>query len=349
VQRPDAPPFAARGSLAVGVRTLSLEDPNRARSVQVEVWYPTKQPSQPGFYEAMLGKTPVKIPGVFARDAELLGSFPLVVVSHGQPGTRFQLAYLAEHLASRGFVVASLEHPGSTYQSLTQENYITSLVDRPLDVLLAMEHIPKEFNTLEIGLMGYSYGGYSVINAAGAGLDAEALAEYCTAQDEGPCFALPYVDQLVARSGIVADPRVKALVALAPYGYPWIGKRAMQHIQVPFLVAAGEEDDVATYQRDGLQYFAQAASKDKYLLTLERARHNAFVESPPEARASQEDYWRCWEPVWDIERSHDITKHFVAAFFEGFLYKRDQAKTYLDPELPGFEPRTKLGLRLNKA
>ncbi|KZK17067.1 hypothetical protein A3962_03915 [Meiothermus taiwanensis] len=358
VERPDAPPLAARGSAVVGVRTLQLTDPSRQnRSITVEVWYPASGVQQNTVYQSAIGQTPVRIAGRANRDAApASGRFPLIVASHGQPGTRFQFAYLNEHLASRGFVVAALDHPGSTYQTLTQPNYISSIVDRPLDILFAIGAVAQQIPSADasnVGLLGYSYGGYSVINAAGAGLDGAALGEYCRASNnEGPCFALPFFAQLEAQRGAriaQPDPRIKAVFAMAPYGQPWVGARSLANLKVPLFVAAGEADDVATYRRDALEYFRQAGSQDKYLLTLVAAQHNPFVECPPEVRGREEDYWRCFEPVWDMERAHDLVKHFATAFFRRFLLNDGEAGRFLNPSLPGFKPRTTVGVRLETA
>lgn len=355
LERPDAPPLAARGSAVVGVKTLQITDPSRQnRGITVEVWYPAAGSQAHTVYQSVIGQTPVRIAGRANRDAVPAGGrFPLIVASHGQPGTRFQFAYLNEHLASRGFVVAALDHPGSTYQTLTQPNYISSIVDRPLDILFAIGAVAQQIPSADagnVGLLGYSYGGYSVINAAGAGLDAAALDEYCrTNNNEGPCFALPFFAQLEAQRGLNTakpDTRIKAVFAMAPYGQPWIGARSLANLKVPLFVAAGEADDVATYRRDALEYFRQAGSQNKYLLTLAAAQHNPFVECPPEVRGREEDYWRCWEPVWDMERAHDLVKHFATAFFARYLQNNLELANYLNPSLPGFKPRTTVGVRL---
>lgn len=355
VERPDAPPLAARGSAVVGVRTLQLTDPSRpSRTITVEIWYPATGTQENTVYQSVVGQTPVRIAGRANRDAApASGRFPLIVASHGQPGTRFQFAYLNEHLASRGFVVAALDHPGSTYQTLTQPNYISSLVDRPLDILFAIGEVAQQIPSADagnVGLLGYSYGGYSVINAAGAGLDSTALSEYCRASNnEGPCFALPFFAQLEAQRGLNSakpDARIKAVFAMAPYGQPWIGARSLANLRVPLFVAVGEADDVATYRRDALEYFRRAGSQNKYLLILAAAQHNPFVECPAEVRSRDEDYWRCWEPVWDLERSHDLARHFAAAFFGRFLQNNTQAGSFLNANLPGFKPRTTVGVRL---
>lgn len=75
-------------------------------------------------------------------------------------------------------------------------------------------------------------------------------------------------------------------------------------------------------------------------------RDAPFVECPAEVRGREEDCWRCWEPVWDQERAHDLARHFAAAFFLRFLQKNLEAGNFLNPSLPGFKPRTTIGIKL---
>ncbi len=351
--RPDAPPLATRGNYSVGVQTLELTDSSRSRSFTVEVWYPSNA-DEDILYNTVIGQTPVNIPGQAQRDATPLeGSYPLIITSHGQPGTRFQFAYLSEHLASQGYVVASIDHTGSTYQDLSQEDYISSIVYRPQDILFALDEIPKTLSSADgskVGLIGYSYGGYSVINAAGAGLDGKALGDYClTAADKGPCFVLPFFAGLEEARGIdqvKADPRIQAIFTMAPYGQPWFGKTSLASLKVPLFIAVGENDDIATHARDASQYFQNAGSANKYLLTLSAAQHNPFVECPVDVYSNWTDFERCSEPVWNHQRAHDITKHFASAFFGQFLQGDESADGFLSADLNGFKPRTTVGVKL---
>ncbi len=351
--RPDAPPLATRGNYAVGVQTLELTDTARSRTFIVEVWYPASS-DEAILYNTVIGQTPVSISGQALRDTNPLeGPYPLIIASHGQPGTRFQFAYLSEHLASLGFVVASIDHRGSTYQDLSQQDYVSSIVYRPQDILFALDEIPKMISSADnskVGLMGYSYGGYSVINAAGAGLDSKALSDYClTATDKGPCFVLPFFASLEEVRGIEhvkPDPRIKAVFAMAPYGQPWLGKTSLSNLKVPLFIAVGENDDIATYARDANQYFRNAGSEYKYLLTLEAAQHNPFVECPLDVYSNWTDFERCSEPVWSHQRAHDITKHFASSFFSKFLQDDESTGEFLSEDLTGFKPRTTVGVKL---
>ncbi len=122
-----APAYAAPGPYAAGVTTLDLPDR------KVEVWYPAEKravrratpdrfdvvPKAPAGIRAIL---PAGATATYETDAyrgvpaaTRKGGFPLVLMAHGFAGYREQLAYLATHLASWGFVVAS---PDVTERSL---------------------------------------------------------------------------------------------------------------------------------------------------------------------------------------------------------------------------------------
>ncbi len=345
----DQPPLAARGPHYVGVRTLNLTDERRDRTLKAEVWYPTDEQDEATFYDAMLGPTPAKLPGRAKRDAKpTTKTFPLIIVSHGQPGTRYQLAYLGEHLASYGFVVANLEHTGSTYQDTTDADYVTSLVYRPEDILFAIAELPNfiaNTDNSNVGLVGYSYGGYSAVNAAGVPLDKAALTEYCQkTNDEGPCFVLGDFYRLEAARGatIKADPRIKAIFVMAPYGEPWLGAKSLAKLKVPLFVAAGDKDDVAVYAQNGLEYFRRAGSVNKYLLTLAGAQHNPYAECPESVRGVE----NCFDPVWEPDQAHALIEHFATAFFGTVLQGDDADRQYLKPDLPGLNQVVMPGVTL---
>ncbi len=343
------PPLSARGSHFVGVQTLNLTDTARSRTLKIEVWYPTDEKDGATFYDAMLGPTPTRLLGQAKRGAApTTKKFPLIVVSHGQPGTRYQLAYLGEHLASWGFVVANLEHTGSTYQDTTDADYVTSLVYRPEDILFAIAELPNfiaNADNSNVGLVGYSYGGYSAVNAAGVPLDKAALTEYCQkTNDEGPCFVLGDFYRLEAARGatIKADPRIKAIFVMAPYGEPWLGAKSLAKLKVPLFVAGGTEDTAAVYERDVLMYFRDAGSQTKYLLTFADAQHNIYAECPESVRGVE----NCFDPVWEPDQAHALIEHFATAFFGTVLQGDDADRQYLKPDLPGLNQVVMPGVTL---
>ncbi|MFM8302763.1 MAG: alpha/beta hydrolase family protein [Actinomycetota bacterium] len=114
-----APQYAKPGPYAAGVTTLDLPDR------KVEVWYPVEKTRARGKPRATFDVVTKAPPAIVAllpagtgvpfetdavRDlpaASRKGGFPLILMAHGTAGYREQLSFLATHLASWGFVVAS--------------------------------------------------------------------------------------------------------------------------------------------------------------------------------------------------------------------------------------------------
>ena len=161
---PMAPERAAYGSLPVGVRTITATDRGRAdvlhtteggsvarydRTLTVEVWYPAvlaAGQAAGGEYRT-IARDPsraVTLHGRAVRDAApatVAGGYPLVIISHGYPGNRYLLSHLGENLASKGFVVASIDHPDSTYDDL--KGFASTLYNRPYDQLFVLNELDR--------------------------------------------------------------------------------------------------------------------------------------------------------------------------------------------------------------
>jgi dienelactone hydrolase len=247
--RPDAPELAARGPLQVGVRTLVAEhkdqldilhataekpNPRYNRKLTLEVWYPARLADgqrEHTVYTDVLGSgandpkrpnTPFQFNGRAARDAAPAaahgGRYPLVIVSHGYPGSRLQMSYLTENLASKGYVVVAIDHLESTRAD--KAGFPSTLLNRRLDDLFVLDTVaawakPGSGNFLagvvdadNTALIGYSMGGYGALNAVGAGISASAVAYV-------PGGSLAINQQGNQQYEAQRDPRIKAVVAFA--------------------------------------------------------------------------------------------------------------------------------------
>ncbi len=158
---PNAPELSARGTYKVGVRTLDFihkdqvdvlksndgVDPLYDRKLRVEVWYPARiaeGAKESVIYDQVMGLSnnpkriliPFTFTGRALRDAAPMlgdGAFPLVIVSHGYPGSRLIFTYLTENLASKGYVVVSIDHTESTFRDLSA--FPSTLLNRSKDQL----------------------------------------------------------------------------------------------------------------------------------------------------------------------------------------------------------------------
>ncbi|GHF56668.1 putative dienelactone hydrolase [Deinococcus metalli] len=371
--RPDAPELAARGQYAVGVRTLNLVNkgqldlvhagkegtvPTYDRPLTVEVWYPAPGVSGGGSttYTDVLGSgpgdakrpnTPFQIPGRATRDASAVqgGPFPLVIVSHGYPGSRYLLSYLAENLASKGYVVASIDHTDSTHGD--KAAFASTLLNRALDDTFVLNEMARlgaagsgsflsnVVNANQTGIVGYSMGGYGALNAAGAGYGPQ-MAPLVP----GGAFAQRQVGRYTA------DPRIKAVVAFAPWGgdaavkaigvnfggkYGFWEDAGLQALKVPTMFVVGDRDDVAFYEGGVKPLFENAVNAERYMVVYENASHNSAPNPAPAASyGSFDDYMHYAEPAWDSGRLNNLNQHFVTAFLNLKLKGEQAAAAYLN-------------------
>ncbi|GHB80329.1 alpha/beta hydrolase family protein [Persicitalea jodogahamensis] len=391
---PDAPELSARGEFKIGVRTLDFVNKNQVdilktkenanarydRALKVEVWYPaalTAGQQEIVTYEEVMGTSndpkrpliPFTFKGRATRDAApstTSGTFPLIVVSHGYVGSRLLLTYLTENLASKGYVVVAIDHAESTFRDAA--GFTSTLLNRSKDILFVLNQMadlgkPGSKNFLSglldansIGLIGYSMGGYGVLNVAGAGYS-EGFAKAFGGMSGGS-NAIEVRTTRNAEYENSLDPRIKAVVAFAPWGMErgvW-DTESLKGLKVPTFFVAGSQDDVSGYEKGIKAIYTGAVNAERYLLTYENARHNV-APNPPPAEALRpglpfDEYYRYAEPAWDERRINNINQHFVTAFMGKYLKGKDLDK-YLD--LPknsnektwtGFKARSSTGMQL---
>ncbi|MDD7910714.1 dienelactone hydrolase [Pseudovibrio exalbescens] len=366
-QRPDAPELAAYGPYPLGVRTLDLMhkdqinvlalDPAGAepdvlprydRNLTVEVWYPAAEGSSGSTtLTAYLrdGKTEVALEGRARRDAApARGSYPLVLVSHGYPGNRFLLSPLAENLASKGYVVASIDHKDSTYRD--KAAFGSTLVNRSLDQVFVLNEIDRLstekgsflnglVDTSRTGLIGYSMGGYGAVITAGGGVTQAAV---------DLSWGAPFGTLGIHRAGseshkALIDTRIKTAIAFAPWGrtYDFWEVDGLKGIQIPMLFVAGSEDDVSGYEGGIRTIWEEAGAVDRALLTFEHANHNAGAPMPAPREAYRFDEELGFnvsehytDAVWDNVRMNNISQHFASAWMDLYLKEDADKASYLE-------------------
>ncbi len=364
--RPDAPDLAQVGPYTVGVKTLELVNSGQVdvmaqlsgarvlgdRKLAVEVWYPAMARSSKGTEYVTLcrdGRTVVHLFGSASRDAvALAGDYPLVILSHGFPGNRMLMSHLGENLASKGYLVASIDHPDSTYGDpayLGGQAFGSTLVNRPLDTGFVIDALGAS----AAAIIGYSMGGYGALVSGGASVSQAALT-----MERGGTVG-PW---LARHCNAVADPRLKAIVPIGPWGRQrgvW-DAAGMAGLAVPALILAGSRDDVSGYETGMRLIFHEAVGVTRHLLTFEGAGHNAAAPIPAPLESWTPVPWLPFTPfehyadaVWDTVRMNNIAQHFITAFLDLHL-KGDAGKAaYLADDWLGFAAGSARGLRFETA
>jgi predicted dienelactone hydrolase len=177
-------PFAP-GPFPVGMRGGEATDPARpGRVLPFEVWYPDRDEGKRG-----------------ARR-------PLIVASHSSGGHKRQLSYVCAHLASHGYIVAAPDHVGSTAADAAERarraarNDVLSaaardalmIADRVPDLRLVistmlsgtMGELSRTIDAERIGLVGWSFGGWSVLATPEADERVGAVAAFAPAGAANP-------------------------------------------------------------------------------------------------------------------------------------------------------------------
>lgn len=362
--RHDAPELAHFGEYDIGVRTLVLTDRNRPdvlntveggetavydRRLIVEVWYPAllaEGQQLGGDYTTTTRNIAVTatLHGRAVRDAPALtstGAIPLIIVSHGYPGNRYLMSHLGENLASKAYVVAAIDHRDSTYEN--KQAVASTLYNQPLDQLFVLDQmasLSKDESSFlsgmvdaeHTGVIGYSMGGYGLINNLGAG-----YSDLLVTHEEAPVNALAFRHAAANpdfRGNL--DPRIKAGFAVAPWGMAasvW-NPDDLQGIEIPTFYLAGSVDVTAGYEDGTRAIYENATKSDRYLLTYVNAGHHAGAPIPvPIEILSSDDQSGAshyTDPVWDSVRMNNIMDHFATAFFDYQLKGKQQSLAYLN-------------------
>ena len=391
------PNFPQEGDHTVGVRTMQLVNKDQIdilnskdgktvqydRPLTVEVWYPANLPqgtSSVVIYKEVMGTRgdslrpllPFLFKGRAQRDAKPKDSeskFPLVVVSHGYVGSRYLMTYLTENLASKGYVVVAIDHTDSTFKDASA--FYSTLLNRAKDIRFVVDAMANlsvtdskdPFADLidsdNTGIVGYSMGGYGVLNVGGAGYSDGAAAFF--GQMTGGSTAIKSLAASNPEYQSSIDPRIKAVVAFAPWGMErgvWDAE-GLKGLKKPTLFIAGSQDDISGYEKGIKAIYEGAVNADRYLLTYMNARHNVAPNPPPAESFAPglhiDEYYRYADSSWDQRKINNVNQHFVTAFLGTHLKGEDNSKFLDIPEnsneknWPGFKPRSSTGMELLKA
>ena len=365
---PAAPELAAYGPLDIGVRTIVVVDKNRPdvlniqeggsivrydRPLTLEIWYPAALAAgqKPGGEYRVVTRDPAvmaTLGGRAVRDAAVLKNgapYPLVIISHGYPGNRFLMSHIGENLASKGFVAVAIDHKDSTYDD--QKAFGSTLYNRPFDQLFVLNEIDRlskpggtSFlaglaDATRSGIIGYSMGGYGVVNVIGGGYSAASAA-----------FNNAPPNKMLAERGAAnpeyqksRDPRIKAAIAIGPWGMQggfWDAE-GLKGIRTPVMFVAGSNDETSGYEKGTRAIYQGAVNADRYLLTFINANHNAAapIPAPAETYAYSEaqrgyPFTHYADAVWDTTRMNNIFDHFATAYFDLYLKGEADKQAYLD-------------------
>lgn len=232
----------------IGFQRSTLPDTDNIRPLEMVVWYPSRATTSA---PKLIADNPAFV-GVLSVEnaAPAEGEHPLVVLSHGYRGNWTNQAWLASALAHQGYIVAAVNHPGSTTHDRSPQA-AAQLWQRPADIGRAIDAVtaqPAKFGavaTRRIAVIGHSLGGWTAMEIAGARFDTDLFARDCSVHQKlASCSVYQTMNPAsnpASKARLAADlrdKRVTAVVALDLGLSRGFTDASLAALPVPVLVIA---------------------------------------------------------------------------------------------------------------
>ncbi len=253
--------------------SLSFTNPSRQHSINADVYLPTN----------------------------ITAPAPVIVIAPGLGSNLTTFAYLAEHLASYGFGVIIVDFPSSDTRRIRQ--FLAGLntapkpsewVEQPKDVTYLLNELERksqsepawqgQLNLKQVGVLGQSLGGYTVLALGGAQVKWQALKQSCAKVDRADEFSFNLSllwqcadAQSFNPSPDLHDKRVSAVLAVNPLSNPVFGQQGMSQMQVPVMLVSGSADYLTPPVPEQILPFTWLTNPDKYLVLVKNSTHFSFV------------------------------------------------------------------------
>lgn len=299
-------------------RTVSLFNPSRSRQFDADIYLP-----------------------------KINAARPVIVISHGLGSDRTSFIYLANYLASHGFVVAVPEHPGSNAEQLeallsAKTDKITSpkeFIDRPLDVTYLLNKLSYlsrtessfqgRLNLQQVGVVGQSFGGYTALALAGAKINVKQMDKTCSSLEDSlnvslllQCLAY----NLTQPEYNLVDPRVKVAIAINPIASSVFGKDSLSKIRIPVMIVSSSVDKIAPALPEQIKPFTWLQTQNKYLALINGGTHFSTIEESPDATVPL--------PPDIIGPSPELARNYIQvlsnSFFQAYINSNANYRNYLD-------------------
>ncbi len=282
-----------------GYQDLKWCDNNRKRDVLAAIWYPTMRAPLPVTYLAHFKSRAAQ------NTAPAVGQFPMVFISHGSQGHRYNQYYLAEYLAQSGYVVISVEHAHDTAfdDDLTykDENHEHRLID----VLYVLQELSTDpvFDVMidwnNIAHVGHSFGGFTSYMLSGG--------------------SSHLIDStLTSKISNALNDALKCIIMLAPALSEHV--HSVSSVDKPAFLMTADEDEMLQHSSfDYLKYLTNVKH-----INLQKTGHYVFLMECPEPVADQ-----CPEIAFDsgVPRAtiHPLINQEVTAFLNQHLLSQQEA------------------------
>lgn len=277
---------------------------------------------------------------------------PVVIMSHGFGAVKEDFIFMAEHLASHGYVVLLPNHVGSnlSYRQEYLSGRLNTLlspaefINRPQEISFLIDELERlvavspdwaaVLDLDRIGVAGDSLGGSTVLALSGAEINFPRLIDSCDRENLVLNFAL-YLECrarfLPPKNYNLSDGRIQAVIAAHPLGAAMFGPEGISQIDIPFLMVSGNADIVSPVVPEQIHPFVWLNAESKYMALLRTGTH--FSSKPAGEGA---------EGIWLLlagdhrDVGANYYKMLTLAFWQVYLRDQENYRPYLTASYADF-------------
>lgn len=325
----------------IGFQSSTLPDPHNNRALEMVVWYPGATTAA----ARLIGDDAVFVGASAVHKAPPApGGHPLVVLSHGYRGNWSNQSWLASALAHKGYIVAAINHPGTTTHDRSPQA-AARLWQRPVDLRRVIDSVmgqPQTFGRVDkdrIAVLGHSLGGWTALEVAGARFDPDRFARDCKTHSQlSSCSVYKAInpesipDSKVSLGADWRDKRITAVVTLDIGLSRGFTDASLAALPVPTLViAAGAPSEDLPAELESADLAKRLPAATNRYVEIKDASHFTFLSlCKPGAVAMLEEevpgdgiICRDGDGARPREEIQQQITSLIADFLQSAAYKKD--------------------------
>jgi predicted dienelactone hydrolase len=317
----------------------------KTEALVTTIWYPVVRADEKGVVErpqSMGAPMAIFKAGSAAVDAPIAAlpsKLPLVMLSHGTGGSAMQMAWLGTALAQHGYIAVAVNHPGNNgLEPYTAEGFAlwweraTDISD-VIDALMKDPEFGPRVDAARIGAAGFSIGGYTVLELAGARSTQADFLAACDAEPTLPTCRVPEMkdfgspkdttaqvvassSESLARDGAsYRDPRIRAVFAVAPAVGQAFRADAFREVSIPVAMVVGAADPIAPPAVNAAK-FKKLMPQSELTILPGGVGHYTFLDTCTDAGKAKLGVY-CADAVGvDRDKVHAIVSGLAVKFFD---------------------------------
>jgi predicted dienelactone hydrolase len=271
---------------------------------------------------------------------------PLIIMSHGTGGSSLQMLWIASKLVKNGYIVAGVNHHGNT--AVESKKYAEGFKlwwERTQDLKVVLSKLENDkywrrhiaFD--QVGVVGFSLGGYTALSALGGITDKALFSKFCKSKERDftcePQIEFAEINkeyERVKNSSLVKKSvskqhdsfkisQIKAGFLIAPAVVRSIREESIKTINVPVKVVVGTVDKIAPSKNNAKRVASLVV--DSTYMEINNAGHYTFLSKCTK-------YGKNVLPILcndhgEINRSQvheDVSNSAVKFFDQAFAYNK---------------------------